>query len=52
MLRKSATTVLIIEATRKVHANVGVLSLPELGVRQSVEALMEINTGRVTAPSI
>ena len=44
MLRSSTTTGLMVEALRKVHTTVGVLSLPEVGVRQKGEAMMELKT--------
>ena len=42
MLRRSATTGLMVEALQKVYTTVGVLSLPEVGFHQAVEALMEL----------
>ena len=44
MLRRSATTVMMVEASQKFHATVWVLFLPKVGVRQTGEALMELNT--------
>ena len=42
MLRRSAKTELVVEASRKVHTTIGLLSLPEVGVCQAVEALMDL----------
>ena len=42
MLRRSATTGLVVEASWNFHATVGVLSLPKVCVRQAGEALMEL----------
>ena len=44
MLMRSYTTRLMVEASRKVYKNVGVLSLPDVGVSHAGEALMELNT--------
>ena len=44
ILRRSATTELVVEASQKVHKTVGVLSLPVVGVLHVREALMDIKT--------
>ena len=44
MLRRSATTGFMVEASRKVHVSVGVLSLPDVGVRHAGEVPMELKT--------
>ena len=44
ILRRSATTGLMVEASRKVHVTIGLLFLPDVGVRYSGEALIELKT--------
>ena len=44
MLRRLDTTGSMVEASRKVHTTMGVFLLPELGVHQAGEALMELKT--------
>ena len=44
MLRSSAMTELMLEASWKVHATVGVLLIPDGGVSQAGEALMDLKT--------
>ena len=43
-MRRLTTTGLMVAASWKVHTTVGVLSLPEVGVFQAGEALMELKT--------
>ena len=43
-LRRSATMGLMVEASRKVHTTVGVLSLPDVGVYHAKKVLMELRT--------
>ena len=44
VLRRLAITGMVVEALRKVHATVGVLLLPDVGVRQEGESLMYLKT--------
>ena len=44
MLRRSSTTGLMAEASRKVHATIGVFLFTDVVVLHDEEALMELNT--------
>ena len=44
MLRRLTTSGLMVEDSRKVYATVGVLLLPDIGVHQAGEALMDLKT--------
>ena len=44
MLIILATMRFMVEASRKVHATVGLLSLPEVGVHHAGKALMDLKT--------